>query len=91
MKENYLIFACPEQLGGLTTPRPRNIIKGRKVINEMGRDVTKEFYRGAREFLKIARIFRVDELILKARSPSCGRKGIVTKLLKKDIKVTYIR
>lgn len=91
LRNNYVIFACPEQLGGLTTPRPRNVIRGNRVVNEEGKDVTQEFYQGAREFLKIARMFEVDELVLKARSPSCGKDGIVSKLLKAKIKTTYIR
>lgn len=91
LKDKYIIFACPEQLGGFTTPRPKNKIKGKKVISELGVDVTKNFYRGAREFLKIAKRFGVKKLILKSKSPACGRKGIVTKLLPKGLKPVYIK
>jgi uncharacterized protein YbbK (DUF523 family) len=91
LKDKYVIFACPEQLGGLTTPRPRTEIKGEKLINELGVDVTKNFYRGAREFLKIARKYRITKLVLKSKSPSCGKKGVVTKLLSKNFKVKYIK
>jgi len=90
-EKNCLLFACPEQLGGLTTPRPRNLIKGNRVINELGVDVTKNFQRGAREFLKIAKKFGVKRIILKSRSPSCGRNGVVTRLLPRGIKVEYVK
>jgi len=89
LRNENIIFACPEQLGGLTTPRSRNIIVGDRVINEDGLDVTDNFIRGAKEFIKIARMFRVKKLILKSRSPSCGKRGIVTKLLSKKFKVEY--
>jgi uncharacterized protein YbbK (DUF523 family) len=89
LRNKNIIFACPEQLGGLTTPRSRNIIVGDRVINEDGLDVTDNFIRGAKEFIKIARMFRVKKLILKSRSPSCGKCGIVTKLLDKKFKVEY--
>jgi len=89
LRNKNIIFACPEQLGGLTTPRSRNIIVGDRVINEDGLDVTDNFIRGAKEFIKIARMFRVKKLILKSRSPSCGKRGIVTKLLSKKFKVEY--
>ena len=37
-----------------------------------GRDVTENFIRGAEESLKLARMFKVKEAILKTGSPSCG-------------------
>lgn len=89
VRNKHIIFACPEQLGGLTTPRSRNIMVGDRVINENGSDVTDNFIRGAKEFLKIARMFRVKKLILKSRSPACGKRGIVTKLLSKRFSVEY--
>lgn len=89
-KNNHIIFACPEQLGGLSTPRPRSKIKGECVVNELGFNVTENFYRGAKEFLKIAKLFKVDKLILKSKSPSCGKKGIVVKLLSSNIPVIYL-
>ncbi|MFA5393345.1 MAG: DUF523 domain-containing protein [Candidatus Ratteibacteria bacterium] len=70
-KEN-LIPVCPEQLGGLPTPRKSSEQKGSKVITESGRDVTGNFKRGANEVLKVAKLFGVQEAILKQNSPSCG-------------------
>lgn len=77
-----LVPACPEQLGGLPTPRPAAEIRGgegcdvldgrARVINCRGEDVTVQFIQGAREVLKICRLFGVRTAILKERSPSCG-------------------
>lgn len=68
----YLIPVCPEQLGGLKTPRnPSEIINGR-VISSAGDDVTAEYRRGAEEALRLARLFGCKKAILKEHSPSCG-------------------
>ncbi len=64
---------CPEQLGGLSTPRPPSeIAADGRVISKTGADVTKQFVRGANEALRIARAVGATRAILKARSPSCG-------------------
>ena len=76
IKDGEALFVCPEQLGGLTTPRPpAEIIKGR-VIDKDGRDVTKEFLKGAEITLELARTYKCKKAILKARSPSCGKGKI---------------
>ncbi len=67
-----LVPICPEQLGGLLTPRERAEQSGNRIITESGKDVTEHFVRGAEEVLRIAREFGATEAILKARSPSCG-------------------
>jgi len=71
-KKEILIPVCPEQLGGLSTPREPAEQKGKKVITKSGKDVTKNFVRGAKQVLKIAKLFGIKEAILKQRSPSCG-------------------
>ncbi len=78
IKDGKAILVCPEQLGGLTTPRlPCEIVcdeKGnKKVVNIEGQDLTKEFIKGAEETLKIAELIGAKGAILKARSPSCGK------------------
>jgi uncharacterized protein YbbK (DUF523 family) len=70
--EGQAIPVCPEQLGGLTTPRLPAEIVGGKVIRKDGVDVTEAFQRGAREALELARLVGAKTAILKARSPSCG-------------------
>ena len=73
---------CPEQLGGLSTPRvPAQIADGTgedvldnlaRVIDSMGRDVTEQFLKGAKEAAKIAKLMGADVAIMKDMSPSCG-------------------
>jgi len=63
---------CPEQLGGLPTPRIGAEIVNGKVITQDGRDVTINFVNGAKEVLKIAKMINCKLAILKAKSPSCG-------------------
>jgi len=76
LKSEILIPVCPEQLGGMTTPRlPAEIIAG-KVINEEGLDVTDHFVRGGAETLRISEMYAVKEAILKDGSPSCGSNMI---------------
>ena len=76
VKNGEAIPICPEQLGGLTTPRDASeikIIDGKKyVINNKGIDVTNNFERGAKEVLELAKKLNIKKAILKARSPSCG-------------------
>jgi uncharacterized protein YbbK (DUF523 family) len=77
-----LMPVCPEQLGGLKTPRAPQEIQGGtgedvldgkcKVLNIDGEDVTQEFINGAEETLKIVKLFHIEEFIGKSRSPSCG-------------------
>lgn len=71
--ESYnLIPVCPEQLGGLPTPRiPAERVKDR-IITQVGVDVTKEYQLGAEEALKIAKLYNCKKAILKEKSPSCG-------------------
>jgi uncharacterized protein YbbK (DUF523 family) len=70
--EGQAIPVCPEQLGGLPTPRLPAEIGGDKVVRKDGVDVTVEFKRGAQEALKLAQLVGAKTAILKARSPSCG-------------------
>ena len=81
-QNHTLIPVCPEQMGGLTTPRePAQIIDGNgvdiwngraTVINASGKDVTPEFIRGARKALNFIKQYKVTEIVLKERSPSCA-------------------
>lgn len=72
VKEGKAIPVCPEQLGGLTTPRIPSEQKGNKVFTKDRKDVTPEFKEGADEALKIAKLIGCKEAILKSKSPSCG-------------------
>lgn len=66
------IAVCPEVLGGLPIPRDGAEIIGEKVKTAKGKDVTKQFLKGAEQVLKVAKENNVKLAILKAKSPSCG-------------------
>lgn len=72
LKGHEVIPVCPEQLGGLPTPRVPSERSGDSVINAEGVDVTKEFRSGARTAMKIALEQHIDLAVLQSRSPSCG-------------------
>ncbi|MGL5256865.1 MAG: DUF523 domain-containing protein [Proteocatella sp.] len=73
LKDRYtLIPVCPEQLGGLCTPRNPAEISGGSVVDQYGNDFTESFKKGAQETLKIAKMLDCHIAILKANSPSCG-------------------
>ena len=67
-----LIPVCPEQLGGLPTPRLPCEIQGGRVIRKDGVDVSESYLRGAEETLRLLRLFGIKKALLKAKSPSCG-------------------
>jgi len=67
-----LIPVCPEQMGGLPTPRaPLERARG-LVIDKDGRDYTAAVEKGSDEVLKIAKLLICTHAITKSRSPSCG-------------------
>lgn len=70
------IPVCPEQLGGLPTPRTPAERMGDRVLNREGADVTDAFERGAREAVRLAGLCGARFALLKARSPSCGSREI---------------
>lgn len=84
--EGAFIPLCPEQLGGLPTPRVHaqivdgngeDVINGiAKVMDSNNKDVTGQFLKGAEEVREIARLMKVRTVILKEKSPSCGVRFI---------------
>ncbi len=83
IKEGLAFPVCPEILSGLTIPRSQTrIIKGdgntvldRKkglLLTADGKDVTKQFLKGAELTLRVLRLLEIDAVILKQDSPSCG-------------------
>lgn len=81
VKLGEAIAICPEQLGGLPTPRTSCEIVidksgNKKVISKEGKDFTKEFLEGAEKTLAIAKAIGIKKAILKSKSPSCGCKFV---------------
>ncbi|MED4782165.1 DUF523 domain-containing protein [Brevibacillus choshinensis] len=82
LREGKVIPVCPEQLGGLPTPRPPAEIVGgdgfdvldgnARIVDQKGNDVTEEFLMGAQQALKLAQTIGATSAILKENSPSCG-------------------
>lgn len=80
------IPVCPEQLGGLPTPRPatefgagdgESVLDGScRLVNRAGDDVTEPFVRGAQQSAAIAALAGAELAILKERSPSCGVRQV---------------
>ena len=72
VKNGIAIPVCPEQLGGLQTPRIPAEITEDKVLNKKSENVTSQFKKGAKETLRIAKLANCHKAILKQNSPSCG-------------------
>ena len=78
----HLVPVCPEQLGGMPTPRApaetqggdgRVVLAGKaRVVNRDGQDVTHHFLRGARHTLRIAQLTGASMMLFQPRSPSCS-------------------
>ena len=90
--EDELVPLCPEQMGGLTTPRQASeiiggdggdVLDGRaRIVDSEGKDVTAQFIKGAMEGLAIAKRVGAKRAVMKEKSPSCGihriyRSGIL--------------
>lgn len=80
LRKGEAILVCPEQLGGLETPRTPaeiRVVEGEvKVLTSDLKDVTENYQRGAQEVLNLAKKLNIKKAILKSKSPSCGHKQI---------------
>ncbi len=95
LKRRYvLVPVCPEQLGGMPTPRTSerltaatgaDVLDGRALLiaPETGEDVTRFHVAGARFTLEIAEIVGARRAYLKAGSPSCDREGVTGEMLRR--------
>ena len=95
LRERFeIVPVCPEQLGGLPTPRVPSERVGERVLTRDGQDVTEAFRQGAERTLDIARTEGAVRAVLQVRSPSCGcgtfsgalvpGKGVAAELLEKN-------
>jgi len=92
LKRKYvLVPVCPEQLGGMPTPRTSEMLNGtgaqvldeglRMIAPETGEDVTQYHVRGAEYTLEIAQIVGANRAYLKSGSPSCDRDAVAGEIL----------
>ena len=86
-----LVPVCPEQLGGMPTPRTGEYLQGtgaqvldgklRIIAPETGEDVTRSHVNGAQHTLEIAQTVGARRAYLKGGSPSCDKEGVTGELL----------
>jgi len=90
------IPVCPEESGGLGTPRPsaemqenaETILNGKgKIITNKGKNVTAEFIQGAEKSLQLGLEAEVKIAVLKSKSPSCGIGKIYDGSFTKSLKI----
>lgn len=87
----YLCPLCPEQLGGMSTPRSACHLEGSRVISKDGKDYTEPYSAGASIVLDFAKMAGIKRAYMKKGSPSCGVGGITRKILEEaGIKVCLL-
>lgn len=72
VEQGLAVAVCPEQMGGLSTPRPPAEIQGKRVVSIQGQDVTAEYQAGAEAAFQVAQSQQATEAYLKSKSPMCG-------------------
>jgi len=95
LKDKYvLVPVCPEQLGGMPTPRSGETLRGntgaqvldegiRIIAPETRKDVTQHHIDGANYTREIADIVGARVAYLKGGSPSCDAEGVTGEVLKR--------
>lgn len=95
LKEKYvLVPVCPEQLGGMSTPRTSETLSGgtgaqvlddglRIIAPETRQDVTHYHVNGAIYTREIAEIVGARSAYMKGGSPSCDVNGVTGELLRR--------
>ncbi len=95
LKRTYvLVPVCPEQLGGMPTPRSGEYLRGgtgadvldgrlRVVDSTTGQDLTEFLVNGSRYTLEVAEIVGARRAFLKSGSPCCDREGVTGELLRR--------
>jgi uncharacterized protein YbbK (DUF523 family) len=73
VKNGQALALCPEQLGGLPTPRPAaEIQQDGKVITHQNIDITDSYELGAAEAWNLSKQYSIKKAYLKSKSPMCG-------------------
>lgn len=102
LSDLHFVPVCPEQLGGLPTPRPPATLWGgdglavldghARVLDIQGRDLSAAFILGAEMTLTLARMQGIAQAFLKSGSPSCGTGSLVgvtaALLLREGLRIT---
>ena len=95
LKQRYvLVPVCPEQLGGMPTPRTSETLSGgsgaevlddglRIVAPETGEDVTDSYLKGSAYTLEIAQVVGAQKAYLKGGSPACDKEGVTGETLRR--------
>ena len=78
MGRYQLVPVCPEQLGGLPTPREPSERQGDLVVMKSGADVTAQYQRGAEQALHLARVFGCKKAVLKSEAPAAAPAKFTT-------------
>jgi len=94
--EGLAIPACPEVMGGLPIPRENSEIvggdgadvlrKAASVLTSTGIDISKNYIKGARKILSLAKRYKINKAILKSNSPACGYGHIYDGTFRKALK-----
>jgi len=73
VEEGKALAVCPEEMGGLPTPRPPAEEVSKMIFKTIdGDDVTAQYLKGASEASLQAKNYRVQKALLKSKSPMCG-------------------
>jgi uncharacterized protein YbbK (DUF523 family) len=95
LKKKYvLVPVCPEQLGGMPTPRTSETLlqaAGAQVVDghlqiiapETGQNVTHHYLNGSAYTLEIAQVVGAQRAYLKGGSPACDREGVTGEMLRR--------
>lgn len=101
-KKHVLVPVCPEQLGGMSTPRSGETLRGgtgaqvldeglRLIAPETGQDVTVHYLNGAAYTLELVQIVGIKKAYLKGGSPACDPQGVTGEYLRRaGIKVIRV-
>lgn len=92
--KHVLVPVCPEQLGGMPTPRTSETLRGntgaqvldegvRIIAPETRQDVTRHYIDGANYTREIAEIVGARIAYMKGGSPSCDAEGVTGETLKR--------
>lgn len=76
LEDHEVYLLCPEVMGGLSVPRIPSERQKDRVINAAGIDVTEEYTDGSTWCLSVVKKKQIDAVILKAKSPACGKYHI---------------